>query len=60
MKQMRNKMEQDEQLSALMAGFRGSNLNDADFASEGQRMAILEVIQASCPPPHTHLRRRID
>jgi len=34
-------MEQDEQLKVLMAGFRGSNLDESDFASAGVRMRLV-------------------
>lgn len=40
-------MEKDEQLGALMAGFRGSNLNDADFARSDTSMNFVEVEAAS-------------
>jgi hypothetical protein len=40
---VRSQLEQDEQLAALMSGFRGSNLNADDFAREGQRMALVDV-----------------
>jgi hypothetical protein len=36
-------MEKDEQLGALMAGFRGANLSDADFAARGQAMRFVEA-----------------
>lgn len=41
MKQVRSSMEQDEQLKVLMAGFRGSNLDESDFASAGVRMRLV-------------------
>jgi hypothetical protein len=36
-------MERDEQLGALMAGFRGSNLSDADFAARDTAMRFVEA-----------------
>jgi hypothetical protein len=36
-------MEKDEQLGALMAGFRGSNLDAADFAREDTSMSFVDV-----------------
>jgi hypothetical protein len=36
-------MERDESLGVLMAGFRGTNLSDADFADSGQAMRFLEA-----------------
>jgi aarF domain-containing kinase len=43
MKQMRSKMEEDEQLRVLMAGFRGQNLDESDFAQEDVRMNLMEM-----------------
>ena len=43
MKSVRSQMEQDEQLKVLMAGFRGSNIDESDFASEGVRMNLMEM-----------------
>jgi hypothetical protein len=43
MKQMRSKMEEDEQLRVLMAGFRGQNLDESDFAREDVRMNLMEM-----------------
>jgi aarF domain-containing kinase len=34
-------MEEDEQLKVLMAGFRGSNLDESDFASSNVRMRLV-------------------
>ena len=36
-------METDEQLSVLMAGLRGSNIRDEDFAAENLDMRLIEV-----------------
>lgn len=45
MKDMRNRMDEveDERLKALMAGLRGANINDSDFASSGVQMNLVEV-----------------
>ncbi|GLI71535.1 hypothetical protein VaNZ11_016767 [Volvox africanus] len=43
MRAVQSKMEEDEQLRVLMAGFRGSNLNEDDFASSGVRMELIET-----------------
>lgn len=45
MKQVRSSMEQDEQLKVLMAGFRGSNLDESDFASANVRMRLVTDLQ---------------
>lgn len=47
MKQMRSSMEDNEQLKVLMAGFRGSNLDESDFASDGVRMRLVTDLQDS-------------
>ncbi|GBF99091.1 hypothetical protein Rsub_11900 [Raphidocelis subcapitata] len=43
MREVRSRMEKDEQLGALMAGFRGSNLSDADFAESDTAMRFVEA-----------------
>ncbi|KAG2482850.1 hypothetical protein HYH03_018241 [Edaphochlamys debaryana] len=43
MKDVRKTMEENEQLRVLMAGFRGSNLNDDDFASKNVVMELIET-----------------
>ncbi|KIY94865.1 Uncharacterized protein MNEG_13098 [Monoraphidium neglectum] len=43
MREVRSRMEKDEKLGALMAGFRGSNLDDADFARSDTSMRFMEV-----------------
>ncbi|KAG2426596.1 hypothetical protein HXX76_012912 [Chlamydomonas incerta] len=43
MRAVRSKMEEDEQLRVLMAGFRGANLNEDDFASSNVRMELIET-----------------
>jgi aarF domain-containing kinase len=43
MKEMRAEMERDEQLGALMAGFRGSNLDASDFAASNVAMQLVET-----------------
>ncbi|KAF5829955.1 ABC1 family-domain-containing protein [Dunaliella salina] len=42
-KQMRDSMEEDEQLAALMAGLRGSNMDESDFAMKSTKMNLMEV-----------------
>uniref|UniRef100_A0A7S3R8B9 Protein kinase domain-containing protein n=1 Tax=Dunaliella tertiolecta TaxID=3047 RepID=A0A7S3R8B9_DUNTE len=42
-KQMRTSMEEDEQLAALMAGLRGSNIDESDFALKSTKMNLMEV-----------------
>jgi len=44
MKDIRRDMEQNEELSVLMASLRGSNLSDADFADSNVKMRLVEVI----------------
>ena len=46
---MRAQLESDEQLKILMAGLRGSNLNDSDYAEEGVNMVMVEVGIALMP-----------
>jgi aarF domain-containing kinase len=40
---LRRQIENDEQLRSLVAGLRGSNLNDSDYAEEGVTMSLVEV-----------------
>jgi len=40
---IRKQLESDEQLKSLMAGLRGSNLNDSDYAEEGVTMSLVQV-----------------
>lgn len=47
MKDLRNSMEENEQLKVLMAGFRGSNLDESDFASAGVQMQFATDFQDS-------------
>eukprot|EP01025_Chloroclados_australasicus_P040545 TRINITY_DN423_c0_g2_i11.p2 TRINITY_DN423_c0_g2~~TRINITY_DN423_c0_g2_i11.p2 ORF type:complete len:776 (+),score=103.02 TRINITY_DN423_c0_g2_i11:149-2329(+) len=42
-KDMRARMEEDEQLSMLMAGLRGANLVDSNFAADDVEMRLVEV-----------------
>ncbi|EIE20315.1 ABC1-domain-containing protein [Coccomyxa subellipsoidea C-169] len=42
---IRKQLESDEQLKILMAGLRGSNLNDSDYAEEGVTMSLVEVCE---------------
>ncbi len=46
MKDMRAQMEENEQLSVLMAGLRGSNMNDEDFAGQDVVMQLISVSDA--------------
>ena len=43
MKRIRAQMEEDEQLSSLMAGLRGQNLRDEQFADANVQMRLVEV-----------------
>ena len=43
MKDMRKTMEEDEQLGVLMAGLRGSNMDESDFADDSVVMQLVEV-----------------
>lgn len=44
MKNMRAQMESsDDELGAFMSSLRGSNLNDDDFAAEGQQVELMSV-----------------
>jgi aarF domain-containing kinase len=43
MKQMRAQMEEDEDLNTLMAGLRGSNIDDSDFAADGVQMQVVDL-----------------
>ena len=47
MKDVRRQMEEDEQLSVLMASLRGSNLSAADFAESGVQMRLVDVSRDS-------------
>lgn len=42
-KDMRKTMEEDEQMKVIMAGFRGSNLDESDFALNSVKMTLVEV-----------------
>lgn len=41
--QMRSQLEEDEQISSLMAGLRGKNIDDSDFADESVVMRLVNV-----------------
>ena len=41
--QMRSQLEEDEQISSLMAGLRGRNIDDSDFADESVVMRLVNV-----------------
>ena len=43
MKQMRGQLESDEQLKSLMAGLRGANIDESDFADQNVVMNLVEV-----------------
>lgn len=44
-------MEENQQLSVLMAGLRGSNMNAEDFADDKVQMRLVEVNQGGdCLP----------
>jgi aarF domain-containing kinase len=53
-KDLRSSMEEDKELGVFMAGLRGSNIDDSDFAGEGVSMMLVTV---GSPPfnPHQHL-----
>ena len=40
---VRQQLESDEQLRTLMAGLRGSNIDDSDYAADGVTMSLVEV-----------------
>ena len=40
---VRRQLEGDEQLRTLMAGLRGANIDDSDYAAEGVTMSLVEV-----------------
>ena len=43
MADVRKQMENDDQLKSLMAGLRGSNIDDSDFADANVVMRLVEV-----------------
>ena len=43
MKDVRAQMEQDEDLNILMAGLRGSNIDESDFAADGVQMKVVDM-----------------
>ena len=43
MTDMRKSMAEDEQLGVLMAGLRGSNMDESDFADDSVVMQLVEV-----------------
>ena len=45
---------EDERLKALMAGLRGSNINDSDFAGSGVRMNLVGDMQCQTLMLHHH------
>ena len=46
MQSVRAQMEENEQLSVLMAGLRGSNVNDDDFAGQDVVMQLISISDA--------------
>lgn len=43
MTDMRKSMQEDKQLGVLMAGLRGSNMDESDFADDSVVMQLVEV-----------------
>ena len=43
MRDVRKQMEEDEDLNTLMAGLRGTNIDDSDFAASGVEMKVVDV-----------------
>eukprot|EP00798_Chlamydomonas_sp_ICE-L_P012411 gene12411-15603_t len=43
MKNIRGQMSENEELSAMMAGMRGSNIDESDFAAANVRMNLVEI-----------------
>ena len=39
----RRRMEEDDDLSVLMAGLRGKNIDDSDFAADGVQMKVVDL-----------------
>ena len=42
-KDIRAQMEEDEDLNTLMAGLRGTNIDDSDFAADGVQMRVVDL-----------------
>ena len=42
-KDIRSQMEEDEDLNTLMAGLRGTNIDDSDFAADGVKMRVVDL-----------------
>ena len=42
-KDIRAQMEEDEDLNTLMAGLRGTNIDDSDFAADGVKMRVVDL-----------------
>lgn len=40
---VRRQLESDDQLRSLMAGLRGANIDDSDYAADGVTMSLVEV-----------------
>lgn len=56
--EIRKQLEADDQLKSLVAGLRGSNLNDSDYAEEGVTMSLVEVSALCKTCPHVRGQRR--
>lgn len=42
-KSVRSQIEEDEMVASMMAGLRGSNINDDNFAASDVRMRLVEI-----------------
>lgn len=42
-KSVRSQLEEDQMVSSMMAGLRGSNMNDDNFAADDVQMQLVEV-----------------
>ena len=70
MKDVRKQMEDNEQLKSLMAGLRGQNIDDSDFADDSVVMRLVEVdrdeqdqlpqVQSNCGYGHQDLGTFVD
>ena len=47
-KDIRSQMEEDEDLNTLMAGLRGTNIDDSDFAADGVAFPALTSLSLTC------------
>lgn len=46
-KSVRSQIEEDEMVASMMAGLRGSNINDDNFAASDVRMRLVEITDGS-------------